>query len=734
MKSMAAVAASVEETPAPAAAPGLLPETRSRRAGRAAGHAAAAAGRSRSVDLPLHHSAQLESATGAAGFYARLVSVSLRLAEPAEDDHQPRDRRGREVSADDPRLPVRARALPDGAVLRVSRGRADQRRLQVLHQHLQGTARRADAATASAIELYLRLLRFPLTYFQTRSSAQIIPMVTAESESLGGFIGDALAHAGLSGRHAADHRRVHVRAGPGAGAAAISLYPMQALRDPEAAAQGQRTRQAAGAHRPHRRRPHPARSAAGMVEIHANDTVTAAPDRFRPPLGAIYDIRFEIYQPQVLRQIPQQFHQPADAVLLLLDRRLSGDPRRPVVRRAGGGAGGLQGHVLAVEGAARLLPADSRTRGSSTSRSSSSSSRPGLARRPPAARGAGEHPARCTASCSSATCRWPRTTASASLDAVSFNLRLDEHIAVIGPERQRQERARPAAGAAGAADRRAHHDRRPRSRRRCRSRWSAAASAMSAPRPICSPAACATICCSACGTGRCGRPITTTSAMRRRRARSSTRRAAPATCDLDLHADWVDYAAGRRRRRRRNCRARIAEILVLARSRGGRLQFRPALADRPGRRSRSPPDALLEARQALARAAGRCRASRSWSRPSTPSATTPTPRVAENLLFGTPIGPAFDFEALADNAYVLSVLDKIGLTEELIEIGREVAAMMTEMFADLPPDHEFFEQFSFISAERPAGLRRHPQRDGRRRRQGAASASSGRSCCRCRSS
>src|SRR6185503_8432074 len=57
-----------------------------------------------------------------------------------------------------------------------------------------------------------------------------------------------------------------------------------------------------------------------------------------------------------------------------------------------------------------------------------------------------------------------------------------------------------------------------------------------------------------------------------------------------------------------------------------------------------------------------------------------------------------EFEALADNAYVLSVLDKLGLTDELIEIGREIAAMMTEMFADLPPDHEFFEQFSYISA------------------------------------
>ena len=48
---------------------------------------------------------------------------------------------------------------------------------------------------------------------------------------------------------------------------------------------------------------------------------------------------------------------------------------------------------------------------------------------------------------------------------------------------------------------------------------------------------------------------------------------------------------------------------------------------------------------------------------------------------------------------MLSVLDKAGLTEDLVRIGREVAETMVEMFADLPPGHEFFEQFSFISSE-----------------------------------
>src|SRR6185312_13458904 len=55
-------------------------------------------------------------------------------------------------------------------------------------------------------------------------------------------------------------------------------------------------------------------------------------------------------------------------------------------------------------------------------------------------------------------------------------------------------------------------------------------------------------------------------------------------------------------------------------------------------------------------------------------------------------------DALADNPYVRQVLDKVGLTEDLIDAGREIAATMTEIFADLPPDHEFFEQYSFISA------------------------------------
>ena len=73
--------------------------------------------------------------------------------------------------------------------------------------------------------------------------------------------------------------------------------------------------------------------------------------------------------------------------------------------------------------------------------------------------------------------------------------------------------------------------------------------------------------------------------------------------------------------------------------------------------------------------------------------------MAENLLFGTQVGDTFDLENLADNTYMLSVLEGCGLTDDLLRAGHQVARTMLELFSDLAPDHEFFEQFSFIKAD-----------------------------------
>jgi energy-coupling factor transporter ATP-binding protein EcfA2 len=73
--------------------------------------------------------------------------------------------------------------------------------------------------------------------------------------------------------------------------------------------------------------------------------------------------------------------------------------------------------------------------------------------------------------------------------------------------------------------------------------------------------------------------------------------------------------------------------------------------------------------------------------------------LAENLLFGAPIGPTFEMERLASHPYVQRSIEEAGLTTTLAEAGLKLASTMVELFADLPPDHEYFRQFSFIGAE-----------------------------------
>jgi len=73
--------------------------------------------------------------------------------------------------------------------------------------------------------------------------------------------------------------------------------------------------------------------------------------------------------------------------------------------------------------------------------------------------------------------------------------------------------------------------------------------------------------------------------------------------------------------------------------------------------------------------------------------------LAENLLFGTPVGDAFQPDTIAAHPYVRSTLDAVGLTDDLLKMGHDVATTMVELFADLPSDHEFFGQFSFISPD-----------------------------------
>lgn len=73
--------------------------------------------------------------------------------------------------------------------------------------------------------------------------------------------------------------------------------------------------------------------------------------------------------------------------------------------------------------------------------------------------------------------------------------------------------------------------------------------------------------------------------------------------------------------------------------------------------------------------------------------------IGENLLFGAATGPLFRGKALADNPYFVSVLKNSGLGERLYVMGLAIAEQAIELFADLPPDHPFFQQLAFMTPE-----------------------------------
>ncbi len=73
--------------------------------------------------------------------------------------------------------------------------------------------------------------------------------------------------------------------------------------------------------------------------------------------------------------------------------------------------------------------------------------------------------------------------------------------------------------------------------------------------------------------------------------------------------------------------------------------------------------------------------------------------LGENLLFGTPVGKDFDLDRLAENKYVQQIIEEVDLTDSFLKMGYQVASLMVELFADLPPDHEFFQLYGFIGSE-----------------------------------
>ncbi|HEY1260043.1 MAG TPA: ABC transporter transmembrane domain-containing protein [Stellaceae bacterium] len=540
-------------------------------------------------------------------------------------------------------------------------------------------------------QLYQRMLLFPLSYFQKSSSAQIIPMITSECETLGGFVGDAVALPAFQGGTLLTNIFFMFMQDPVLGLAAVALYPVQGYVIPRLQRKvNQLTRLKVRTVRQVADRVQ--ESASGITDILANDGTRLQLTGFAALLGRIYDIRFEIYQRKFFNKFLNNFiNQLTPFFFFSIGGYL--------VIKGSLSVGSLLAVLLAYKDLAspwnELLTFYQIFQNSKlTYEQIVEQFQPGGLTDP---RLQFETPAvvpPLAGDIVAANLSLAEDDGSRVVDAVSFTVPLDQHIAIAGQGGSGKNElalllarlARPTSGriTIGGID-------------------LATAPVAVTGRRIGYVGATPYL---FAGSLRDNlllslrhvplRPAEYEPAEGRRRARQLQEAQRSGNIDFDIHADWIDYDAAGVANHAALLR-RITQILVA-------LDFDDDVYAL-GLRWRLDPEArpeaaagLLEARRALARRLaenGIANLVETYD----VERFNANASVAENLLFGTPIGPAFEFDALADNTYVRHVLTKVGLIEDLIETGKEVAETMVELFADLPPDHAFFEQFSFISAD-----------------------------------
>ena len=165
---------------------------------------------------------------------------------------------------------------------------------------------------------------------------------------------------------------------------------------------------------------------------------------------------------------------------------------------------------------------------------------------------------------------------------------------------------------------------------------------------------------------------------------------------LDINADWVDYqAAGVNNRE--ELEARIIDVL-------NRVELDEDIY-RWGLRGAIDPNedpelakTILQVRKAM-RERLRVPPLSRMVEPFDPDRYNQQATIGENLLFGTSISDALSVQNLATNGYLLEILQRTDLDETLFEMGKSIAHTLIELFADLPPDHPFYEQVDFLTAE-----------------------------------
>ncbi len=540
-------------------------------------------------------------------------------------------------------------------------------------------------------ELYSRILRFPLPHFKRMSQGEIIPMITAETEPLGGFIGDAFALPAFQGGMLLTYLSFIFVQDPLLGLFAVVLYPPQIYLIPKlqkkvnllAKKRVQTVRKLADG---------VGESVSGVTEIHANDTSHYERAKISDKLGTIYDIRFDIYKRKFFIKFLNNFL----------------DQLTPFFFYAIGGYFVIQGDLslgalVAVLAAYKdigppwkellkfyQITEDIRVKYAQIIEQFQPENMLEVDLQDKAP----DHIDPVKGTLMASNLRYTEDQIVNLVDGANFKIDLGYHVSAVGiTGGGKDEIARliarlimPSGGRITINDE--NLARYPEAVLGRRTAY------------VGSNAYVFT------GTvfdnivyGLKHRPVSTVEydgqeAVERERAVKEA--IASGTTSDDVNANWVDYvAAGAADEKQLT--ERVFEVLKVT-----TLEEDVYKLGLNGTVRMGTHDDLI-ARVLEARAALRERLSdpkiaglvEAFDRDHYNTNMT----VAENLLFGSSIHPSFDIENLSNNDQVIKVLQECNLTQDFLVIGRKIADVMLELFADVPSDSELFEQFSFISAE-----------------------------------
>ncbi len=539
-------------------------------------------------------------------------------------------------------------------------------------------------------QLYERILRFSLPHFRKVNHGELIPIITAEVEPLGGFTGSAFADPMFQGGQLLIILSFIMIQDPILGLAAIALYPFQIYAIPKL----QRAVNRLGKQRVQNVRrlsDHIGESVSGIAEIHANDAAMRELSRFANRLGAIYWIRYDIYRRKFFIKFLNNFI----------------DKLTPFFFFSIGGWLVIEGHLsfgalVAVLAAYKDLASpwkelltwyqqkeDARIKYEQVIEQFDP---PGML---DDARLLDDAPdGEIDGTIELRNVSVVDEDGHRPLDGVTLEIPTGAHLLVLGTASSgKDELIMALAGLLapmGGSISLGGHDmhRLPRAVTGRHIGYAGSNAFIQAGTVS-----------EALTYGLMHRPLgpaTYDGEGAKRRAAEEVEALAAGNTELDFNADWVDYAAAGADDRQRLHEQIIAALRAVD------------LGDdiyRFGMRGVVDPEEdpdvankVLQARFAMReRLADPVLAG--FVEPFDAAHYNTNATVAENLLFGVPLGRTLDEDGIAEHPYTQRVLDRVGLTGEFLQIGKRVAETMVELFADLPPGHEFFDQFSFISAE-----------------------------------